>query len=67
MFHKHECPRCGVVWEHPDSCRYHEADHNCPDCGTNNVVRYKGPVEPTYVWAERGSYRNVVIDCGASL
>lgn len=30
--HKHQCPRCGYVWEHPATCSVSHASHCCPLC-----------------------------------
>lgn len=40
--HKHKCPSCRCVWEHGDECGGNEIAHRCPQCGTEQFVKYGG-------------------------
>lgn len=61
--HKHKCPSCKYIWQHPDSVCDTDEDcfrsHVCPNCGrydraladgpsTRNV--YSGPKKPNAVF-----------------
>lgn len=57
-YHRHRCPTCGCVWEHPDICAEAEgvefdALHECPFCQTLATVRYEGEFEPEVTQSPR--------------
>lgn len=41
--HKHQCGKCGIVWEHSDSCAGSDEAHTCPKCGYLTFMKYHGP------------------------
>ena len=45
--HKHKCPECGLVWEHPNdgapTKKVYDEAHLCPGCGTDQREKYFGP------------------------
>lgn len=60
--HRHKCPECGAVWEHPDSlmwdCRITEDEfrrlRHCPNCNHyksripgGTTDKYSGPEPPS--------------------
>jgi hypothetical protein len=52
--HKHQCPSCACVWEHPDACateityEAYEKAHTCPKCGEPDVkFKYEGRKQAT--------------------
>lgn len=45
--HKHQCPQCGVIWEHNDACAFFDseifdASHRCGICGIVVTRKYYG-------------------------
>lgn len=50
--HKHKCPQCGYVWEHPDFLAGEPGLHDCMLCGTLVLKRYEGwkPVFCEIAW-----------------
>ncbi len=46
-FHRHKCPDCGCVWNHPDGS---DGDHECPKCFAYMTVKYYGPKAPDVQW-----------------
>lgn len=45
-FHRHKCPDCGHVWQHPDSCAGDDKAHICPGCGREGCRFRCSPTEP---------------------
>ena len=44
--HKHKCPRCNLVWEHPDNCGGWRAIstrmcHTCPRCACHRMLFFE--------------------------
>lgn len=60
--HKHECPDCGAIWEHPNA-RSGDADaHVCPSCKVQMPTpwfRYDGEAPPTHKEGKNGKQRKV--------
>ena len=50
--HKHKCPDCGLVWEHPNdgapTKKVYDEAHLCPGCGTDQREKYYG-LQPVIV------------------
>lgn len=46
--HRHKCPQCGVVWEHPDAAAGDTRAHRCPDCGAPSWYLYEGNLPTKY-------------------
>ena len=44
--HRHQCRKCGHVWEHVDDCSVVNA-HKCPGCGVWETEKYFGTLPPT--------------------
>lgn len=61
--HKHRCPKCQCIWEHPNDlgeredagkdCKDYDQNHLCPKCGTDQRYKYHGedPVNYKHVKA----------------
>src|SRR4051812_15049713 len=49
--HKHECPDCGTVWEHPNTRAGDDDAHTCPSCKVmmpHPWYHYDGDAVPVY-------------------
>lgn len=46
-FHRHKCGRCGLIWEHADTCAGNDDAHSCTGCGTEEWYKYLGNEPPT--------------------
>lgn len=64
--HKHKCPECDTVWEHPDQCFGSEEDHVCPECGCietyhpgGTFSKYFGDQPADYQFVYWGQYERV--------
>lgn len=51
--HKHECPKCKLIWSHPGVCEAHAKSHKCPKCGTKQWLIYKGRKEAKRKFKDR--------------
>lgn len=43
--HKHQCPKCKTIWEHPSLCAFVYGTHYCPVCRTEQTWKYDGTAE----------------------
>lgn len=66
--HKHVCPECNTVWEHPDACMFlgTEDDHTCPECGCiehahpgGTFSKYFGDAPVDFQFVSFGHYEKV--------
>ena len=55
--HKHRCPKCGCVWQHPETCVASDADHHCPVCDTYENCKCNKHVKATYFYQSPGRYQ----------
>src|SRR5947199_4298541 len=45
--HRHQCDKCGFIWEHDDVAKTNEPRHHCPNCGEQQGFRYFGDKPPS--------------------
>lgn len=52
MRHRHKCDACDCVWEHDPvgfSLSDNERQHQCPQCGVEQYVKYHGRTPPAFI------------------
>ena len=47
--HKHQCPDCGLIWEHNGDSGGLDWAHRCPHCKAEQYNRYHGKL-PAIRW-----------------